>query len=101
MIVCFQCTNYEQGKIVGDMCSALCSSDGLVQSYSCRAFHAGKETVFAALWTNSTHQQKIVVKSAATAELFEGLEWTVNPYPREKEFISVIQQKILTRYSSE
>ena len=92
-----QCKRYLNGEVVGDLCSPICQLK-TVNSYSCNAFHAGKEAVFTATYND---KQKIVIKSSTQEEphdIFYWLDHSTEGYPSEEEFVRMIQHRVNSRF---
>jgi hypothetical protein len=71
--------------------------DRTVDSFSCHAFHAGKEAVFSAMYND----KRIVIKSATQEvphDIFFWIDHSPESYPTEDEFVRMIQHRVNSRY---
>lgn len=92
----FQCSNYKNGEIIGNLCDALCHAEETTV-LSCHSFYMEKEAVFSGIWNNETVVFKSIRKNTdlTTKNLF--LNSTV--VNSEDNFINIIKTIIKLKFN--
>lgn len=94
LIVMLQCQEFRAGRVVGDLCTPLCS-EGRVSAFSCHSLHAGKQAVFSAVKDGS----RLVIKLARQMDQ-PSVFWVDNGkqrFPTEEEFMRMIVDHVSSR----